>query len=334
MVIVDIQFSEIVKMVVHFSKTLSVAFIYVLPSCSRYIREILDMSASGNNKHCFSSVSRIDSERRIVLMFDSVSEESKSIIKSLFKSPLIEDISRNDANELLVKCCTKNVKLKVMNDVGTLQNLTSSSLADSQMNTTDIRQILIYPQGKGGISINTEDYMCLAIDQYLNDVIIDFYLNYLKLEMIDVNMRDKIHIFSTFFYKRLTTLSNRQKLQATDIKQTAAQKRHARVKNWTKNVNLFERDFIIIPINEQSHWFLAIICFPAMKGPTTFNGMVIKSPVSAKKKCEFTIILKFLVCCQSLFFLFQLQEVPTRRKCLCKLEIPRLLRFLREAWNQ
>lgn len=32
------------------------------------------------------------------------------------------------------------------------------------------------PPEKGGIPINTEDYACLDEDQFLNDVIIDFYL--------------------------------------------------------------------------------------------------------------------------------------------------------------
>lgn len=39
-------------------------------------------------------------------------------------------------------------------------------------------RILVYPPPpcKGGIPINTEDYACLGEDQFLNDVIIDFYL--------------------------------------------------------------------------------------------------------------------------------------------------------------
>ena len=36
-----------------------------------------------------------------------------------------------------------------------------------------------------------------------------------------------------------------------DPKLTAAEKRHARVKSWTKNIDIFEKDFIIVPINEQ-----------------------------------------------------------------------------------
>lgn len=149
-------------------------------------------------------------------------------------------------------------------------------------NPNEIRQLLIYPPGKGGISINTEDYMCLATDQYLNDIIIDFYLKWVHQNITPEAQRDKTFIFSTFFYKRLTTLS-RHNNHDKDVKQTAAQKRHARVQSWTKNVNLFEKDFIIIPINEQSHWFLAIICFPTLKGPVTFDTNQPVEPQQLKK---------------------------------------------------
>ena len=146
-----------------------------------------------------------------------------------------------------------------------------------------IRKILIYPPGKGGISINTEDYMCLAIDQYLNDVIIDFYLNYVKRELLKEEEKEKVYIFSTFFYKRLTTVNSRHRASDRELKLTAAQKRHGRVASWTKKDNIFEKDFIIIPINEQSHWFLAIICFPHMDSPLNLVNNA-PTPVTKKKK--------------------------------------------------
>lgn len=39
--------------------------------------------------------------------------------------------------------------------------------------------ILIYPPtGKGGVTINTNDYKCLGAHRYLNDALIEFYLKY------------------------------------------------------------------------------------------------------------------------------------------------------------
>jgi sentrin-specific protease 7 len=97
-------------------------------------------------------------------------------------------------------------------------------------------------------------------------VIIDFYLTYLHRDVLTEEQRNKTYIFSQFFYKRLTTFTKDQSL-----KLTAAQKRHARVASWTKNVNLFEKDNIIIPINENQHWFLAIICFAYLNEPHTMD---------------------------------------------------------------
>lgn len=55
------------------------------------------------------------------------------------------------------------------------------------------------------------------------------------------------------------------------------------MKRWTKNVNLFEKDFIVIPLNENSHWFLAIICFPNLECAVTFDGSPAKVELKEKK---------------------------------------------------
>lgn len=114
-----------------------------------------------------------------------------------------------------------------------------------------IYRITVYPPppAKGGIAINTEDYLCLGEDQFLNDVIIDFYLKYLTLEVLSESDQQRTHVFSSYFYKRLT--SPHTQAVESNVPLTPAAKRHARVQKWTKNVNIFEKDFIIIPINEQ-----------------------------------------------------------------------------------
>ncbi|EDX01495.1 ubiquitin-like-specific protease 2 [Drosophila yakuba] len=122
------------------------------------------------------------------------------------------------------------------------------------------------PTGTGGLSISMKDYMCLSSGTYLNDVIIDFYLCWLKNNIIPEGQRDRTHIFSIFFHKRLNTVTLPNK-----VRQTAAQKRHKVVQRWTRNVNIFDKDFIIIPFNDQAHWILAIICYPSLRGPVAYN---------------------------------------------------------------
>ncbi|EDW49157.1 GM11948 [Drosophila sechellia] len=116
------------------------------------------------------------------------------------------------------------------------------------------------PTGTGGLSITIKDYMRLKEGSFLNDIIIDFYLRWLKNNIIPEGQRDRTHIFSTFFHMRLTTETS-----PNNTKEPVAKRRHERVKKWTRTVNIFEKDFIIIPFNENSHWILAIICFPNLK---------------------------------------------------------------------
>ncbi|XP_060603315.1 sentrin-specific protease 6-like [Ruditapes philippinarum] len=131
-----------------------------------------------------------------------------------------------------------------------------------------IIKLLTYPPppAKGGISITNEDLYCLQEGEFLNDVIVDFYLKYLLHEKLSVADHARTHIFSSFFYKRLT-----QRIRGAAIDDdpnvTLPVKRHARVKTWTRKLDLFEKDFIVIPINEHAHWFLAIICFPGLEQP-------------------------------------------------------------------
>lgn len=40
------------------------------------------------------------------------------------------------------------------------------------------------------------------------------------------------------------------------------QDNYTSLKGWTKGVNLFEKDYIIVPINEDTHWYLAVIMNP------------------------------------------------------------------------
>ena len=63
-----------------------------------------------------------------------------------------------------------------------------------------------YPaSGTSTVSVTQEDYFCLEDESFLNDVIIDFYFKWIQHEIIPAESREKTHIFTTYFYKRLTT---------------------------------------------------------------------------------------------------------------------------------
>ncbi|NWR30471.1 SENP7 protease, partial [Tachuris rubrigastra] len=124
-----------------------------------------------------------------------------------------------------------------------------------------VKNLIVYPPppAKGGLGVTREDLECLEYGEFLNDVIIDFYLKYLLLEKAPKRLAERTHIFSSFFYKCLTRT---EKTSEGDVKVSVAQRRHRRVRTWTRRINIFSKDYIFVPVNEESHWYIAVICFP------------------------------------------------------------------------
>eukprot|EP00035_Acanthoeca_spectabilis_P009484 m.167931 g.167931 ORF g.167931 m.167931 type:complete len:993 (-) comp14738_c0_seq7:91-3069(-) len=115
------------------------------------------------------------------------------------------------------------------------------------------------PGEKGAVTITNGDVDRLEEGEFLNDVIVNFFLMYLhkkELDSHDPTLKDNVHIFSTFFYKKLTSGGRKD----SDLSQG-----FAKVKSWTKTVNIFEKKFLFVPICENAHWYLAVICNPGMR---------------------------------------------------------------------
>ncbi|KAH7341000.1 hypothetical protein B0J17DRAFT_341820 [Rhizoctonia solani] len=111
--------------------------------------------------------------------------------------------------------------------------------------------VLVHPTGAGSVTINRGELARLEPGEFLNDSLIELglkmWLNDLRLK--DPTLVDQIHVFSSFFFKKLD--AGRGK--GCD---------YGSVKKWTSKFDLFSKKFIIVPINEHLHWYLAIICFP------------------------------------------------------------------------
>ncbi|XP_036622276.1 sentrin-specific protease 2 isoform X2 [Trichosurus vulpecula] len=90
------------------------------------------------------------------------------------------------------------------------------------------------------LRITRGDIQTLKNHHWLNDEIINFYMN-LLMERNKKQGLPVLHAFSTFFYPKLSTGG------------------YQAVKRWTKGVDLFEHELILVPIHRRAHWSLVVI---------------------------------------------------------------------------
>ncbi|XP_061083207.1 uncharacterized protein LOC133117096 isoform X2 [Conger conger] len=130
------------------------------------------------------------------------------------------------------------------------------------------RRLILFPPppSKGGITVTTEDLECLDSGEFLNDVIIDFYLKYLMLEKAPRAVAERSHVFSSFFYKQLTRKDNVSE-ETSGSGSSAQHRRHQRVRTWTRHVDIFSKDYLFVPVNQEAHWYLVVVCFPGLLEP-------------------------------------------------------------------
>ncbi|KAL8828943.1 MAG: hypothetical protein Q9170_006384 [Blastenia crenularia] len=116
---------------------------------------------------------------------------------------------------------------------------------------------LVYPkEGKKRTTVEWDDLERLDEGEFLNDNLIAFYLRYLesRAEKRDPTISKKVYMFNTFFYERLTSSNPGHKGINYDA-----------VRKWTRGIDLFTYDFVVVPVHESIHWYVAIICnLPAL----------------------------------------------------------------------
>jgi len=265
-VTINIPMSDVLKVLAHFGKSMPLLFLYISPSACVRARRTLKMT---NSQSFFLDVqSNDETQKRITILPEKLTEDNKAILKQHFGSN-VQELESKDANEILVRSSPKDLPMLKSKMGGVILG----GGGDRRVGEQQVVKFCQYPpDGAGNVSVTNEDYNCLEAEQFLNDVIIDFYLKFLQHGRF-ANIKevmDRTHIFTTYFYKRLTTRPSNNKGKNHPVEDnpnlSAAEKRYERVKKWTKKVNLFEKDFIVVPINEHAHWFVCVICFPGQSG--------------------------------------------------------------------
>lgn len=290
-----------------------VIFLHLAPSCGGRIRAVLNITH--DSKPYFDPESSDATQRYIVMLLEpskkmvSVRKATAEIFQSFQKiqsqtrgqdQEIYREILPEEANKKLTEICPQIHQL--LSFPSSPESPYPSSPLDGGMalyqDTSSpphmgfsgpVENLITYPPppAKGGITITNEDFYCLNEGEFLNDVIIDFFLKYLVLEKLSENDRQRTHVFSSFFYKRLTQRLNRHSYNNEQgLESSPMIKRHAQVKTWTRHVDIFEKDFIIVPINENAHWFLAIICFPGMERPQSVRYLFVSNQDSSSSPVQ------------------------------------------------
>ncbi|KAG9048152.1 hypothetical protein FS837_000662 [Tulasnella sp. UAMH 9824] len=156
----------------------------------------------------------------------------------------VEDQS-TDGDDGISKAESESLLSTTREDDSNLRRSKRQRAAPLAVNLNDNELLFSYPP----VNITRGDFGRLEPDEFLNDTLIEFGLKLWQNDLKEKNpqLADDIWVFNSFFYKKL---SNR-KVEG-----------YPSVKKWTAKVDIFRKKFIIVPINENLHWYLAIIYQP------------------------------------------------------------------------
>jgi hypothetical protein len=107
------------------------------------------------------------------------------------------------------------------------------------------------------VTISRRDLQCLQPGEWLNDEVINFWMELLsdlsqQLDDETVGCMPSVHIMSTLFYPRMCVIKGK-----TGRKDTFD---YPGVRRWTKNIDdVFAYDMIFIPLHQEYHWTLAVV---------------------------------------------------------------------------
>ncbi|XP_074538084.1 sentrin-specific protease 1 [Halichoeres trimaculatus] len=93
-----------------------------------------------------------------------------------------------------------------------------------------------------GLSLTRKDLQTLSNLNWLNDEVINFYMNMLVERSKDPSL-PSVNTFNTFFYPKLRSSG------------------YSTVRRWTKKTDIFSKDILLVPIHLGVHWCLSVVDF-------------------------------------------------------------------------
>lgn len=102
-------------------------------------------------------------------------------------------------------------------------------------------------------TIAYKDFKTLFNNDWVNDNIIDFFINYEIEQVISKGLfkESDIYTFNSFFYLKLISKKTQNSLEEIDY--------YGNIRRWLTKIDLFSFPNVILPINENLHWYACII---------------------------------------------------------------------------
>ncbi|XP_060840031.1 uncharacterized protein LOC132921177 [Rhopalosiphum padi] len=265
-VTIDLQMDNVVKILGYHGEN-PLIIIYTNHLAAVGIQHLLNMNEDDKN-HFYDPLSKDVTLNKIVWFFNLKRPEIQHLEKLLLKlsKRKYAPLTLNQVNKIL--CLKKN-------DEEEIKKLEKEQQDehDRRVNNTTILEDKL---GERFSVIKIIDYKMLNSNEFVNDILIEFYLDYWYNHKLSDEDRNRTYVFSTFFYTNLAKSFNTSDYPSH---YTASQIRHAKVRKWTKNVDIFKKDFIFVPINENYHWFMAVICYPYLTGKVNMkDGTPVNAP--------------------------------------------------------
>ncbi|OAF66722.1 hypothetical protein A3Q56_05542 [Intoshia linei] len=122
-----------------------------------------------------------------------------------------------------------------------VKKLIIPNLTNKMMETIQISLRLNNITKIGKYTITSADLVTVLKNNWLNDTIINVYFKMIELRNFENEKLPNVFSFNTFFYTKL--LKNG----------------YNGVKRWTRNVDIFSKSFILVPIHQKMHWCFLVI---------------------------------------------------------------------------
>ncbi|KAM7484242.1 hypothetical protein LguiA_000251 [Lonicera macranthoides] len=199
----------------------------------------------------------VDVEKKILSNGDQKGRHSSTCSPRHFEEDLSGSLSKRNASrpQHSHKLRPRNGQTVVLVDEEEPKLMETAQLADKVDDW--LKDITIYYPSRDdpeSIEISYSDMECLAPEAYLSSTIMNFYIRYLQQP---TSPRERAscdyHFFNTYFYKKL-----KEAVMNKGDKETS----FVKFRRWWKGVNIFEKAYILLPIHENLHWSLVIICIP------------------------------------------------------------------------